>query len=345
MKIAVVILNWNGKSFLEMFLPGVVKHTAAVAEVIIADNNSSDDSVEWLKEHFPDVRIIRNTVNGGFAKGYNDALAQVDADYYILLNSDIEVTENWIMPVINLMQQHSEIAACQPKILAYDDKERFEYAGAAGGFIDYYGYPFCRGRVFLEIEKDNGQYDQSCEVFWATGACFFIKAELFHAAGGFDEDFFAHMEEIDLCWRLKRMGYAIYYCADAKVFHVGGGTLPKRSAKKTYLNFRNNLILLYKNLPGKRIYPVFFFRTILDGVAALKFLVSAGFADFVAVFKAHLHFYMNLRRDKGKRSSLSNYYVSGIYKGNLVYQHYIKGVKTFSQLKRSKFTSTGSKVQ
>jgi GT2 family glycosyltransferase len=266
----------------------------------------------------------------------------VVADYYILLNSDIEVTENWIMPVINLMEENSDIAACQPKILAYEDKERFEYAGAAGGFIDHYGYPFCRGRIFMDIEKDYNQYDESLEVFWATGACLFIKAELFHAAGGFDEDFFAHMEEIDLCWRLKRMGYAIYYCAGAKVYHVGGGTLPKRSAKKTYLNFRNNLMLLYKNLPKKRIYPVFFVRTILDGVAALKFLVSAGFADFVAVFKAHLHFYKNLKREKAKRKTLTTYSVSGIYRDNLVILHYLKGVKTFSQLKRSKFTSKDS---
>jgi GT2 family glycosyltransferase len=253
MKTAVVILNWNGRNFLETFLPSVLEYSARCADVIVADNASTDDSVAFLQEHYPQIRIIEHPKNGGFSKGYNDALKQIDAEYYILLNSDVEVTPNWITPVIEMMDADPSIAACQPKLRSFEDRSQFEYAGAAGGFIDAYGYPFCRGRIFDVLEEDRGQYDDACEVFWATGACLFVRADLYHALGGLDEDFFAHMEEIDFCWRLKNNGHKVMYCPDSTVYHVGGGALPKSSPRKTYLNFRNNLALLVKNLPSKRL--------------------------------------------------------------------------------------------
>jgi len=290
-KTAIVILNWNGKNFLKMFLPSVLLHSQAYAEVIVADNASTDGSVDFLKEAFPQVRIIQNNQNGGFAQGYNDALKQVEAEYFILLNSDIEITENWIQPVIALMDSDPQIAACQPVIRSYHHREKFEYAGAAGGFIDAYGYPFCRGRIFQYLEEDHGQYDNPVEVFWATGACMFVRADVFEKFGGFDVDFFAHMEEIDFCWRVKHEGYKIMVCPQSKVFHIGGGTLPKQSSFKTYLNMRNNISMLYKNLPSERLLPVFAARLILDGVAAFKFLVDGGFDDFWAVVRAHMSFY------------------------------------------------------
>ena len=254
MKVAVVILNWNGKSFLEKFLPSVFACNSSYAEIIVADNASTDDSVSFLKSKYPQIKIIQNSSNGGFAKGYNDALKLVEAEYYVLLNSDVEVTPNWIDSVIQLMDTDKSIAACQPKIRAFDDKKSFEYAGAGGGFIDKYGYPFCRGRILDTLEEDKGQYNDVREVFWATGACLFVRSECYHKVNGFDEDFFAHMEEIDLCWRLKNLGYKIMYSPNSTVFHVGGGTLNKTSPKKTYLNFRNNLILLCKNHPPKYFF-------------------------------------------------------------------------------------------
>jgi len=264
--VAVVILNWNGKKFLEKFLPSVVSNSGD-AEIIMADNNSSDDSISFMAINYPNIRIIKNSENGGFAKGYNDALKQIKSDYYILLNSDIEVTPNWIDPLFDLMENDSMIAACQPKLRSYYQQDEFEYAGAAGGFIDKWGYPFCRGRIFGHLEKDEAQYENVEEVFWATGAAMFVRAKYFWEVGGLDEDFFAHMEEIDLCWRLKNKGYKIMVHPQSVVFHVGGGTLPKNSPTKTYLNFRNNFYLLYKNLPKKRFKRVFIFRLIWDGVA------------------------------------------------------------------------------
>jgi hypothetical protein len=275
--IAVVILNWNGRKYLEQFLPPLVQHSRDEAEIIVADNASSDDSVAFLREHYPSIRIISNPSNEGFSRGYNLALKQVEADYYVLLNSDIEVTPNWIRPVIDLMEKDRSVAACQPKILSFYERTKFEYAGAAGGFIDKYGYPFCRGRIFQSLEEDNGQYNDAIEIFWATGACMFVRADLFHQSGGLDEDFFAHMEEIDLCWRLKNEGYRIMYCPDSTVYHIGGGTLPKISWRKTYFNFRNNFYLLYKNLPDNLVNEVFAKRLVLDGIAAMKFLFTAGF--------------------------------------------------------------------
>jgi GT2 family glycosyltransferase len=336
MKVAVVILNWNGKDFLEKFLPSVVSGNPAYAEIIIADNASTDDSVAFLEKEYPGLRIIQNTSNGGFAKGYNDALKQVSADYYVLLNSDVEVSAGWIEQVISMMDGDSTIAACQPKIKAFHAPNCFEYAGAAGGFIDKYGYPFCRGRVLELTEEDKGQYDDVREVFWATGACLFIRAECYHLVGGFDEDFFAHMEEIDLCWRLKNRGYKIMYCPFSTVYHVGGGTLNKTSPRKTYLNFRNNLVLITKNHP-----PAFFLlkliaRMLLDGVAGAKFLFSGQFDHYVAVLKAHWSFYTSLGKTLRKRKALKlfvkEYTTTAVYLHCIVMDFYLRGKRTFKEI-------------
>jgi GT2 family glycosyltransferase len=337
-KVAVVILNWNGKSFLEQFLPGVIDYSKDVAEIIIADNDSSDGSVEFLQKSFPEIRIIQNKTNGGFAKGYNDALAQVEADYYILLNSDIEVTPNWIQPVIELMEKDPEIAACQPKLMSFYEREKFEYAGAAGGFIDKYGYPFCRGRLFQTLEADGGQYDDVTEIFWATGACLFVRAEVYHKLGGLDERFFAHMEEIDFCWRAKNDGFKIMFCPDSTVYHVGGGSLPKKSWKKTYLNMRNNNIMLYKNITNNRLRKVFLARLFLDGIAAIKFLFDGGFMDMFAVVKAHWKFFSlipELRRERWAREPQA---VTKIYQKNLVYEYFLLRKKTFRKLRQDLFS-------
>jgi len=336
-RIAIVILNWNGKKYLEKFLPLLLQFQTNDAEIVVADNASNDGSVEFLKSFYPGIRIIIHPGNEGFARGYNLALEQIDSEYYILLNSDIEVTENWIRPVIDLMDSDPLIGACQPKIRSYLDPKKFEYAGAAGGFIDKFGYPFCRGRIFQSIEEDHGQYDDQVEIFWATGACMFVKAKLFHEFGGLDEDFFAHMEEIDFCWRLKNEGYKIMYCPSSTVFHIGGGTLPKISWRKTYLNFRNNFFLLYKNLPDDRLFKVFSTRLILDGIAAFKFLVQAGFKDFWAVSRAHLSFYRTLKRVKQKRRLLKHGSMKNVYSKNIVLEYYLKGKRKFFQLNPEKF--------
>jgi GT2 family glycosyltransferase len=331
-KTAVVILNWNGREFLRKFLPSVLANSNDDTEVIVADNASTDSSAEFLQDNFPQVRIIQNRTNGGFAKGYNDALAEVDAEFYVLLNSDIEVTPGWIEPVIRLMESDPQIGACQPKLRSYHEPEKFEYAGAAGGYIDAFGYPFCRGRIFQDLETDHEQYNDAREIFWATGACLFVRAELYHRFGGLDADFFAHMEEIDFCWRLKNAGFKIMYCPDSIVFHVGGGTLPKKSSHKTYLNFRNNLALLYKNLPSQRLFKVFAVRFPLDGIAAFKFLIDGGFADFYAVLRAHLDFYANFGRLRRQRKQLIQKEVSGVYQGNLVRDYYLRHKRHFSSL-------------
>jgi GT2 family glycosyltransferase len=336
MKVAVVILNWNGEKFLKDFLPSIVACNPADVEIIVADNASTDNSISFLKNNYPQVKIIKNAVNGGFAKGYNDALLKVDAEYYVLLNSDVEVTPNWIEPIITLMESDKAIAACQPKIRSFENKDQFEYAGAAGGFIDKYGYPFCRGRILDTIEEDKGQYNDVREVFWATGACLFIRAECYHLVKGFDEDFFAHMEEIDLCWRLKNRGYKIMYCPDSTVFHVGGGTLNKTSPKKTYLNFRNNLILLCKNHPPQYFSIKLIFRMKLDGIAGLKFLLSGQFRHFVAVLKAHKSFYASLGKTLKKRKALKaevkEYTTSAVYLYSIIADYYLRGKKTFKEI-------------
>ncbi|MCK4565634.1 MAG: glycosyltransferase family 2 protein [Verrucomicrobia bacterium] len=337
MKVSVVILNWNGRDFLEKFLPAVVAHSEGCAEVVVADNASRDGSIEFLKDRYPQIRLIEHPENGGFSKGYNDALRQVDAEYYVLLNSDVEVTENWIVPIIEMMDADPSIAACQPKIRSFHERSKFEYAGAAGGFIDAYGYPFCRGRIFDVLEDDQGQYDDACEVFWATGACLFVRAEAYHALGGLDEDFFAHMEEIDFCWRLKNSGYKIMYCPDSTVFHVGGGSLPKESPRKTYLNFRNNLSLLVKNLPAKRLGWVLFVRYLLDMFAWLNFLVKGRRGDAAAVWSAYSHFLRSLPRNMRKRRALQQPDAEQVLWGSIVFEHFARGVMVFSELKKSKW--------
>jgi GT2 family glycosyltransferase len=337
-KVAVVILNYNGKNFLRKFLPNVIERTADDAEIWVADNNSLDGSAEVMREEFPEVKLLENKYNAGFAGGYNMAFERIEADYYVLLNSDIEVTDDWISPVITLMESDPNIAACQPKILAFDEKEKFEYAGASGGFIDKYGYPFCRGRIFQSLEADSGQYDDPIEIFWATGACMFVRADLYHRYGGLDADFFAHMEEIDFCWRLKNEGFKIMVCPSSKVYHVGGGTLPKKSARKTYLNFRNNFSLLYKNLPRQRLFKTFLVRLFLDGVAGVKFLLEGDLQDFIAVIEAHLYFYRNYGKLKKKRKLLKQGDVSQIYNRNIVFDHHLLRKKKFSELKNTDFS-------
>jgi GT2 family glycosyltransferase len=334
MKIAVVILNWNGKNFLEKFLPNVIEYSADIAEVIVADNASSDNSVDFLKENFPQIRLIQNSENGGFSKGYNDALKHVDADYFVLLNSDIEVTENWIKPVIDLMESHPEIAVCQPKIRSYYEPEKFEYAGAAGGFIDRFGYPFCRGRIFETIEIDQKQYDDVCEIFWATGAAMFVKASIYKEFGGLDEDFFAHMEEIDFCWRVKNAGYKVMYCPNSTIYHIGGGTLPKQSSRKTYLNFRNNLSLIYKNSYSTERFFVLFVRSFLDEIAALKFLLEGNFKDFFMVYRAYAHFFKSFPKIRKKRKQQLTIckHQTGKTDFSIVWRYYIRKQKTFTSL-------------
>lgn len=337
-KIAIVILNYNGRKFLETFLPNVIENSSDVADIIVADNKSTDDSVEFMRNNFPNIRLILNDFNGGFATGYNIALRQVEADYYVLLNSDIEVTPHWIEPVIKLMESDESIAACQPKILSYHDKAKFEYAGAAGGYIDKYGYPFCRGRIFQNLETDNGQFDDVKEVFWATGACMFVRASLYHQYGGLDDSFFAHMEEIDFCWRVKNLGYKIMYCPDSKVYHIGGGTLPKSSAKKTYLNFRNNLSLLMKNLPDGKVFCTIFYRFFLDWVAGIKFLCDGSFADLFAVSRAHVSFLRQIPKLRKARRQYPRNKVSQVYQKNIVFKYFLEKKKYFNDLNTKDFS-------
>lgn len=332
---AVVILNWNGRHFLEKFLPNVIRYSHEDAEIIVADNASSDDSVEFLRKNHPSVRIILNKSNEGFTGGYNRALEQVEAEYYVLLNSDVEVTQDWLKPLIALFDRDPKIGACQPKILSYHERKKFEYAGAGGGFIDKNGYPFCRGRIFSYLEEDEHQFDDERPVFWATGACMFVRASVYHELQGLDENFFAHMEEIDLCWRMQRAGYKVFYCGKSTVYHVGGGTLPKNNPRKTYLNFRNNLLLVYKNAQPEEFRVIYIFRQILDAIAACKFLITNGYADFKAVFDAHRDFrkMRNLYDPaNGKHFSVRAY--SFIYKRNIVWEFYARGRKKFSQLKK-----------
>jgi GT2 family glycosyltransferase len=332
-KIAVVILNWNGKKHLQHFLTSVVKNTPSHIDIVVADNGSTDDSVSFVKTNYPNIIITQNEKNGGFAKGYNDALKQINADIYILLNSDVEVSENWINPLIERLNSSDKIAACQPKILSYIEKSKFEHAGAAGGFIDKFGFAFCRGRIFDFNETDNLQYNQSTEIFWATGACLAIKADLYHKLTGFDEDFFAHMEEIDLCWRLKNKGYQIWYEANSKVYHLGGGTLNYDSPQKIFLNFRNNLFLITKNKASKFIFLDLFIRLVLDGIAGVFFLINGNVKGIVAVLKAHFAFYASLNKMLQKRKQLTQKdNLSGIYTKSIVWNYFVKKKKKFSEL-------------
>lgn len=337
MKTAVVILNWNGKKLLQKFLPSVILHSPTAA-IYVIDNCSNDDSVRLIKEQFPKVQVIQNKKNFGFAKGYNEGLKKIKASYYLLLNSDVEVTENWISPLEKLLDENAEMAACQPKILSFLQPDCFEHAGAAGGFIDKYGYPFCRGRIFTEIEKDQMQYEGNSEIFWASGAAMLVRSDLFFKAQGFDEYFFAHMEEIDLCWRLKNMGYKIGYTSHSKVYHVGGATLQYNSPNKTYLNFRNNLLTLLRNLPRQKLFSTLFIRMLLDGTAAVKFLSELKFLHSWAIFKAHLSFYKNFFAYYKKRTKTERTQTKGIFMGSIVIQFFIKKIKTFTQLEPTEFS-------
>ena len=274
MKTAIVILNWNGKKLLEQFLPTIVKFSSEEAEIYVADNASEDTSISYIKSNFPSVKIVKNAENGGYAKGYNDALQKIDADIYCLINSDVEVTQNWLSPILDVFNSDENTAIIQPKILDYKNKENFEYAGAAGGFIDLYGYPYCRGRVFNDLEKDTNQFNDISEIFWASGACFFVRAKVYHQLNGFDEDYFAHQEEIDLCWRVQNIGFKIKYVGSSKVYHIGGATLKETNPHKTFLNFRNSLLNVVKNVPKKWFLFVVFSRLILDGIAGLKFILE-----------------------------------------------------------------------
>lgn len=335
--IAVVILNWNGAQLFDEFLPSVIENTKTPhTEIIVADNNSTDNSLEVLKSNFPTVKIIKLKMNYGFAEGYNQALKQIEARYFVLLNSDVKVTKNWLEPCISMLETESNLAAVQPKILSYKNPHEFEYAGAAGGFIDKYGYPFCRGRILNRVETDSEQYNQSSEIFWATGACMFIKSDLFKQAGGFDADFWAHMEEIDLCWRLKNQGYAVKYQPQSTVYHLGGGTLSYGSPAKIYLNFRNNLFMLFKNLPESKFKRILLSRMILDGVAAVKFILGFDFKEFAAVFKAHISFYKSLSTLRKKRNillkSVTNNSVFGIYNHSIMWKFFLQNKKTFTEL-------------
>lgn len=332
--IAVVILNWNGRSFLERFLPGVLSRLEAGQRVVVADNASTDDSVDWLRGSFPQVQLIQLESNHGFAKGYNLALQQVEADYYVLLNSDVEVTDHWIAPVIQFMEMDQQIAACQPKLLTWSDKHLFEYAGAAGGWLDKYGYPFARGRVFDICETDHGQYDKTERIFWASGAALFIRAKIFHELGGFDPYFFAHMEEIDLCWRIQLAGYHIYAFPSSVVYHVGGGTLPRGNSRKTYLNFRNNRIMLSKNLPFFRKLWVMPVRLMLDLVSGLKGLLGGDSGYFAAVVRAQFAFlnWWFFHRSESLFPAHRNRKLSGWLNKNMAWQHFAKKKKYFSEI-------------
>ncbi|WP_053977178.1 glycosyltransferase family 2 protein [Mangrovimonas xylaniphaga] len=325
-RIAIVILNWNGKQLLEQFLPSVVSHSQS-ADIYVADNASTDDSVAFVKAKYPEITIIQNQENGGYAKGYNDALKQVDADIFCLLNSDIEVTPNWLPPIITEFDNNSNTAIVQPKLLDYKRKDHFEYAGAAGGFIDKFGYPFCRGRIFETVEADTGQYSDNTDIFWASGACFFIRKEVFNTLNGFDEDFFAHMEEIDLCWRAFNLGYTTKYIGTSTVYHVGGATLQSSNPRKTYLNFRNSLYTLTKNASGP-IFILVFTRLVLDGIAALKFLFELKFKHILSILKAHFSYYAHLPQLIKQRNQITQQ--KHYYKyTSILTRYYIKGQKTY----------------
>lgn len=338
-KASVVILNWNGIKFLKQFLPGVVSNTlTSNIEVVVADNGSTDESVLYVKANHHDVTLIEFDINYGFAEGYNRALDKLQSEYFILLNSDIEVTPNWINPMIEYMDANPNVGACMPKLLCFDDKDSFEYAGASGGYIDKYGYPFCRGRIFDTIEKDLGQYNTIENIFWATGACLFIRSHVYKEVGGLDPIFFAHMEEIDLCWRLHWYNYDIVVIPESIVYHVGGGALPKENPRKTFLNFRNNLFLLYKNLPQNILYKILLMRMCLDFIAALKFISEFKGKFALNIFLAHVGFYKNLKKLKKFRKSrkyLSNkmFKTNTILNKSIVKEYYLNNNKTFIRLR------------
>lgn len=324
MKIALVVLNWNGKALLEQFLPSIIKNSPQ-ADIYVADNASTDNSVAFLKKEFPDVTIIANKKNYGFAKGYNVALKKINSEVFCLINSDVETSKNWLVPIIEHYSQNKSASIIQPKILDYNNKNKFEYAGAAGGFLDKYGYAYCRGRIFEHLEKDNNQYKNS-KITWASGACFFIKKEDFTSLNGFDEDYFAHYEEIDLCWRAFNKNLSINYIADSTVYHVGGGTLNNSNPFKTFLNFRNSLFTLVKNLPQQKLIPIIFTRMVLDGLAGIRFLLQGQPKHLWSILKAHFSFYTHLKKMYLKRDlhQKPNYY----HKKSIVWDYFVLNQKT-----------------
>jgi GT2 family glycosyltransferase len=334
-RVAVLILNYNGEQHLKKFLPSIITNSAG-CEIIVGDNNSADNSLEILEKDFPDVRIIKLDKNYGYAGGYNKLIAQLDHEFIALVNSDIEATPGWIDPLVSILDSEPNVAAVQPKIRSYNNREEFEYAGAGGGFMDQYGYPFCRGRVFNTLEEDKGQYNDACRIFWASGACFIIRKSVFNEFDGFDDDFFAHMEEIDLCWRINNSGYSINYCGESTVFHLGGGTLNYTNSKKTYLNFRNGWMMLLKNLPNASRTKLLYTRWLLDIVSIFFFLIQFQFKNAYSVIKAHIYIRRNLGMIQLKRSkSINNRENEAIItptKFSLVWQYYIKGKKRYSEL-------------
>jgi GT2 family glycosyltransferase len=331
MKVAIVILNWNGKKILEQFLPSVLENSPE-ATIYIADNASTDESIPFLKERFNKVTIIQNKTNGGFAKGYNDALINITEDLLILINNDVEVTKNWLQPIIKEFKRDSSLIAAQPKILDFNNKKYFEYAGAGGGFIDQLGYPYCRGRIFNTIEKDMGQYNDIKKIFWATGACLIVKNNEFKKLNGFDENFFAHQEEIDLCWRIQLTGGTIKYIGNSTVYHVGGATLSNLNPTKTFYNFRNSLLMLVKNIENSKVYPILLIRLLLDGIAGLHFLIQGKWKHTLAILKAHLSFYRLLpsyfNKKSKNRKQIKYYHIKSI-----VWNYFIRKNRIFKELK------------
>jgi len=337
MTVAIVILNYNGREYLSRFLPSVIRHSHP-HRIIVADNGSTDDSIAFLQKEFPDIYRIEIPQNLGYTGGYNHALKSLQEDIFVLLNSDVEVTSAWVTPILTMMQNDLKIAACQPKLLSHSDQSMFEYAGAAGGFLDRLGFPFCRGRIFQKMEKDTGQYNDSRQIFWATGACLFVRKAQFIELGGFDEDFFAHMEEVDLCWRFQNAGYKIFYNGESTVYHIGGGTLSKSNPRKTYFNFRNGLVMLLKNEKPGRLWWKLPVRSLFDFLAFIKFTIFDSWRDGLAILKAHLYFWINLpgtlkKRSETKKLWSGNNTITQIYKGSIVIDYYLKGVKRFSSLR------------
>lgn len=334
-KVAVVILNWNGAELMKRFLPSVLKYTKG--RVYVADNASSDHSLEMLRKHFPDVRVVRLDQNYGFAEGYNQALASIEAEYYILLNSDVELKSEWVTPMLEYMEAHPQVAVCQPKILSQLSSDSFEYAGASGGFLDALGYPYCRGRIFNSVEKDCGQYNNVMPIFWATGAAMMVRANVYKENGGLDGRFFAHMEEIDFCWRLRSRGYGIVCIPSSVVYHVGGGTLPQKNPRKTFLNFRNNLYMLYKNLSDEQLNSVMRLRILLDILAAFQFLLKGEYGSFKAVFEAYKVFYRNKKQFlRSRRENVSKTILKTIpeqFPYSILWEYYVRRHKTFSEIR------------
>jgi GT2 family glycosyltransferase len=332
--LAIIILNWNGVQWLEKFLPAVIAHSQVPhATIYVCDNASTDDSVDFVKQNFPSISIIKNTENNGYAGGYNFAISSVREDIICLLNSDIEVTENWLNPILNAFEKNSKMSACQPKILSFNEKNKFEYAGAAGGYMDILGYPFSKGRIFDTTEEDKGQYNEESLLFWASGACLFVRRNVYMELGGLDEDFFAHQEEIDLCWRMQLAGHSILAIPSSVVYHVGGGSLPYGNARKTYLNFRNNLVMLIKNSSLWTLLWLFPIRLILDGIAALvSVLKTKKTEDLGAILRAHFYIYSNMFSILKKRSVINNIELRGVYKGSIVFDYQVLKKRLFSEI-------------